>query len=285
MSPIANTDQFDAWNGDSGTRWVRDAARRDRIHQPVADAVLTAAGLHAGGHVLDLGCGCGATTLAAARLVAPTGTATGIDLSEPMLAVARRRMEGAGATNVAWIGGDAQTHPFDADSYDVAISRFGTMFFAEPTAAFANVATGLRAGGRLCLATWRPFDANAWLTIPGAVLARYAPARAPGPGPAAASPLMFSQSDPDAVTTMLADAGYTAVSLERLDVALTVGTDPDDALGYLADTAIGRAALAAIPEPDRPEALAAVRAALADHTTDQGVRLGAALWVVTAARR
>src|SRR6185503_14934164 len=88
MSPIANTDQFDAWNGDSGTRWVRDAARRDRIHQPVADAVLTAAGLHAGGHVLDLGCGCGATTLAAARLVAPTGTATGIDLSEPMLAVA-----------------------------------------------------------------------------------------------------------------------------------------------------------------------------------------------------
>jgi SAM-dependent methyltransferase len=133
-----NRDQFDAWNGDSGRRWVADADRRDRVLRPVADALLATASLVRGETVLDIGCGCGITTLAAGHAVAP-GTATGIDLSAPMLDVARQR---ASATDAAtFVQADAQTHRFDRATFDVAISRFGTMFFDEPGAAFAPSAS------------------------------------------------------------------------------------------------------------------------------------------------
>ena len=155
----ANQDQRDAWNGDSGQRWVADADHRDAIHAPVAEALIAAAHLTAGEDVLDIGCGCGATTLAAGRDATP-GTATGIDLSAPMLDIARHRADAADDATVSYLEADAQTHPFAPGAYDVAISRFGTMFFDDPVAAFANVAHGVRPGGRLCFATWQPLEAN-----------------------------------------------------------------------------------------------------------------------------
>ena len=138
MTEIANTDQYDAWNGDSGQHWVTDADRRDRILAPVADVLLAAAHLATGEGVVDIGCGCGATTLAAARAVGPTGAVYGIDLSEPMLDVAHRRADGSGLSNVTLVQGDAQTHRFPA-LFDVTISRFGTMFFADQITALANL--------------------------------------------------------------------------------------------------------------------------------------------------
>ncbi len=279
MNTIANTEQYDAWNGDSGQRWIQDPDRRDRVMAPIADELLAAAAFTGGKAVLDIGCGCGATTVAAAHAVGVDGAVTGIDLSEPMLDVARRRATAAGVDNVTFVQGDAQTHDLGTRRFDVAISRFGTMFFADPVAAFTNIAAALRPGGRICLATWQPLLANQWLTVPGAALLRYGsiPDAADDAGPG-----MFAQSEPDLVSQVLADAGYRDIGLHPVELTLTLGTDPDAAAEYLTDTGPGRAVLATIPEHDKPAALDTVRAALADHTDHTGVRLDAGIWLVTA---
>src|SRR5262249_30867109 len=146
MTEIANRDQFEAWNGDSGRRWVADPERRDRVIAEIGEILLGASRLVPGERVLDVGCGCGATTLAAARRVRPQGAAVGVDLSAPMLAVARDRARAEAAPNANFEQADAQTFAFDAAAFDVAISRFGTMFFADPTAAFLNIARALCIG-------------------------------------------------------------------------------------------------------------------------------------------
>jgi ubiquinone/menaquinone biosynthesis C-methylase UbiE len=280
MIDRANAEQHAAWNGDSGQRWVADAERRDRVLAPIAAVLLDAVGLRPGDSVLDIGCGCGATTLSAARAVAAGDDVVGIDLSEPMLEPARTRAAEQRVANVTFLAGDAQTHRLPADRFTVGMSRFGTMFFADPKAAFANIATALVAGGRLCLATWQPLAANDWLTIPGAALLRYGELPASELG----APGMFAQSDPEAVTTTLAGAGYTDVVLAAVTALLTLGHDPADATDYLANSGTGRAVLATIPADQQPAALDAVRAVLADHAGADGVHLDAAIWIVTATR-
>ena len=272
--------QHEAWNTDSGLRWARESDRRDRVLAPVAAALHAAAQLHTGERVLDVGCGCGATTLTAARSVAPDGTAAGIDVSVPMLDVARRRRDATGITNVTFITGDAQTHQF-TDPYDAVISRFGTMFFADQRAAFTNIASGLRSGGRLCLATWQRLAANEWLTIPRATLRRHGTVSAVDH----TAPGMFGQSDPDAVTGDLVDTGFVDVDLHAVDLVLTVGADLDDGTDYLANLGMVRSVLETVPDHARPAALDAIRTALVEHTDDAGVHLGAAIWIVTASRR
>jgi SAM-dependent methyltransferase len=274
-----NTDQHEAWNGESGRRWVLDAGRRDRVLAPVADAVLRSAGARPGERVLDVGCGCGVTTLAVADAVGDGGTATGIDLSQPMLDLARRRAHDAGRTNVELIEGDAQSHALPP-GVDLALSRFGTMFFADPTAAFTNIGGALRPGGRLCLATWQPLVANDWLTIPGTELLRYGTM----PEGGQAGPGMFAQSEPDIVRMVLTDAGFLGISLEPVNVDLPLGAHPDEATDYLADSGVGRAVLDTVPIGDRAAALEGVRTVLADHTDETGVHLGAAIWIITATK-
>ena len=144
---IANTAQAEQWNcGEDVAHWLRNQARYDRMNEPFAALILDAAALGPGGQVLDVGCGWGSTTLAAARLVAP-GQAVGIDLSGPMLARARTDAEAADLDNVTFQQGDAQVHPLGPARFDTVISRFGIMFFADPVAAFANVRSAARPGG------------------------------------------------------------------------------------------------------------------------------------------
>jgi ubiquinone/menaquinone biosynthesis C-methylase UbiE len=277
MTGIANQAAFEAWNGESGRRWALDPDRRDEFAGPVGDALLVAAGLRPGDDVLDVGCGCGATTLAAAVAVGATGTAHGVDLSEPMLDVARHRLAASTLTHVAFTRADAQAHHFDP-AHDVLISRFGTMFFDDPVAAFANLATSLRPGGRLCIATWQPLGANLWLTVPGAALLRYGTF----PDTRGIAPGMFAQSDPDVIRSTLERAGYRNVDVEQVAVTLRLGDDPQDATEHLAQMGTGRAILATIAEADRAEALAAVAATLQEHWSAEGVRLPAGILVTTA---
>jgi SAM-dependent methyltransferase len=275
-----NQAAYEAWNGESGHRWITDPDRRDRVMSGVADALLDAARLLPGEAVLDIGCGCGATTLAAARTVGPTGSVLGVDLSEPMLGVARQRLVEAELRNVTLLHVDAQTHDFDRRGGDIAISRFGTMFFDDSVAAFTNIASDLRPGGRLCIATWQPLIANDWLTIPGAALLGYGTlpeAAAPGPG-------MFAQSDPAAVTDVLTASGFTDVAIRAITVSLHLGDDPIEATAHIADTGVGRAVLATISAHDHPAALDAVRAALAEHLDADGVQLDGAILLTTATK-
>lgn len=275
-----NAPQSDAWNGESGLRWVARADERDAVLAPVADVVLRAAEPAPGSTVLDIGCGCGATTLAAAARVGAAGSVTGIDLSAPMLGLARQRADAADADSTTFLHADAQDHAFEPATFDLAISRFGTMFFADPTAAFTNIGAALRPGGRLCLATWQPIIANEWLMVPGAALLRHTdlPAATPeGPG-------MFAQSDPVVVTETLGGSGLTDVQLDPVEVTFTLGPI-DAALEYLADSGPGRLLLDSIPDGEpRQAALADVRSALTAHEHDGLVRLAGGIWMITAVR-
>jgi len=202
---IANTGQAEHWNTGPGVaHWVANQARYDRMHAPFTALILDAAALRPGGTVLDVGCGCGGTTLAAARLVAP-GQALGLDLSGPMLARARADAEAAGLGNAVFRQGDAQVEPLEPGRFDTVISRFGVMFFADPVAAFANISSATRAGGRLVFACWQPLAANQWMLVPGAALAEHLPPPAPAP---AGGPGMFAFADPDRLRPILAAAGW-----------------------------------------------------------------------------
>jgi len=282
MTSTANPAQSEAWNGENGRRWVASADQRDQILAPVADALFAAAGLTAGLRVLDIGCGCGVTTLRAAALVGGTGAATGIDLSGPMLDLAQQRAVLSAAANTSFVQGDGQTHTFDPASVDVIIGRFGTMFFSDPIGAFTNIGTALRPGGRLVLATWQPLAANEWLIVPGAALLNHTAMRAAasddGPG-------MFAQSDPETVTSTLRAAGFVDIALEATEVTFTIGQTLDEAVEYLADSGPGRVLLETIPEgPARDAALADVSAALVNHHGASGVQLRGGIWLITATR-
>jgi SAM-dependent methyltransferase len=276
MIEVANPEQYEAWNGDSGRRWVAGADRRDLVLAPVAEALLAAAGPRVGEAVLDVGCGCGATTLASARAVTGAGHATGVDLSAPMLEVARERARQAGLENTTFRQLDVQTGALA--SADLVVSRFGTMFFSDPQLAFSHLRRALAGNGRMCLATWQPLAENEWLTVPGAALLAFATVPAgddTGPG-------MFSQAEPDAVRATLHAAGFTQVDLDAVTVPLPLGRTVDDAVDHLVDSGPGRAVLATITEEHRPAALDAVRSVLAERATGDGVELGGAIWIVRA---
>jgi SAM-dependent methyltransferase len=276
----ANADQYAAWNGENGLLWVASADQRDQVLAPVADALLAAAAPLPAMHVLDIGCGCGVTSLRVAGDVRDAGSVTGVDISEPMLGVARERAAATGTTNVSFVQADAQTYSFEPASFDLVISRFGTMFFSDLVAAFTNIAPALDGDGRLCIATWQPFAANEWLHAPIEVLLRHT-----DPLPPVEGPSMFAQSDPDAVTSTLHAAGFDSVTIDPVDLALPLGDSVDDALGYLVDTGVVRTLLGSIPEGDaRDAAWTDVRASLDSHRNDSGVTLGAAILVITATR-
>jgi SAM-dependent methyltransferase len=272
-----NQPQRDTWNGDSGHRRVADADRRDAVLAPVADTLLAATRIQPGESILDLGCGCGATTITAATHAGPVGIAHGIDLSEPMLAVARQRARDAGLTTITFTQADAQTHQFAGAAPDVVISRFGTMFFDDAVAAFTNIGRAVGPRGRLFIATWQPLGINDWPTVPGAALLPYRSLPDSQPG----APGMFAQADPDLLRSTLTRAGWTAVDSRAITVTLRLGDDPTDGTDYLADSGVGRAVLDTIPATDKPAALQAVTDALAPHTTNNGVYLDAAIWITT----
>ena len=169
---VPNADQREQWARE-GAQWVAEADRYDTMFQPFGEAVLAAASLAPGERVADVGSGNGALTIEAARRVGPTGMALGIDISTPMLDLARRRATQAGTGNVKFVEADAQVHPFGGGSLDAILSRFGVMFFDDPQAAFANLAGALRPGGRLAFACWQDLFQNEWMLVPGAAAAQY----------------------------------------------------------------------------------------------------------------
>ena len=164
---VPNREQAEHWNSAEGAgRWIAHQDRHDRMLEPFLDMILGKAGIGSGDRVLDVGCGCGATTRAAAILARP-GQVTGVDLAAAMLARASAAAQAARLSNTSFIEGDAQVHPFQPASFDVIISRFGLMFFDDPVAAFTNLRRAARPGGRLAFACWQPMTANEWLLVPG----------------------------------------------------------------------------------------------------------------------
>ncbi len=273
-------DQVDYWNGIGGAHWVDEQARTDIVLAPVSRAVIGHAGIRAGDAVLDVGCGCGSAALELAGLVGASGRVVGLDVSGPMLARARERA--AGLANVEFIQADAATRDFAAPFADVLFSRFGVMFFGDPTAAFANLKRALKPGGRLVFACWRTFDENPWMQVPLYAAYAHVP-RLPRPGPEDPGPFAFA--DPARVTRILTGAGFAAPRFTSVDVALDIaaGRGLDEAVAQA--TAIGAASRALQDQPAaaRTAATAAIREALAAYLKGDSVTLAGAIWLVDAA--
>jgi len=273
----ANAEQAAAWAGEGG-HW---AAHDDRYNASVAAhtaRLLAAAAVAPGDRVLDVGCGCGDTTRQAARLAGPAGRALGVDLSAAMVARARLRAREAGLATVEHQQADAQVHPFGTGSFDVAISRFGATYFADPVAAFANLAGAVRPGGRLALLAWQAIERNRWVTALHDALA--AGRMLPPPSPLAPSPFAFA--DPARAAAVLAEAGFTAVAVAAVDDPVHLGADADDAYAFVSGIGLTRGLLGGLEPTRAAAALAALRTALGAAATPGGVRLGSAAWLVTA---
>jgi SAM-dependent methyltransferase len=243
-----------------------------RRYHPV---FLDACRVEPGDVVLDIGCGAGRSTLDLAR-AAGRGSALGVDLSVPALATARARAGRENAGNVAFQRADVQRHPFPAGHFDLAISRFGTMFFDDPLEAFTNIARCLRPAGRLVMLVWQAAEHQEWVT------AIHRGLGADASGMADASP--FSLADPDTVRGLLDAAGFTGVGLADLREPLYYGQDTDSAYDAVLTLRMATDLLAGRTEADRRDALARLRAELARYETDDGVWFDSRAWLVTARR-
>ncbi|GGY58287.1 methyltransferase [Streptomyces omiyaensis] len=280
MTVIANTAQEQAWNGPEGAHWARHQDRWNAVNDGFNAPLLDAARIGGSHRTLDIGCGAGRTTRLAA-LRAPLGHALGLDLSGPMLSEARARAAADGVRNVAFTRGDAQTHPLGAGAFDAAISRYGAMFFADPEAAFGNIARALRPGGRLALVCPSAPGLNGWVTAMTSlrgILPVGDFARTGEPG-------MFSLAEPARVRAVLAAAGFTAIALDETRAHGTWGRDAADAADFLLATGPGRHLTERADAPARTRARAALTDHLRAHERPDGtVALLSTAWLVTAER-
>jgi len=275
----ANAEQTAFWNAEAGESWARLQDRLDRQLQPLGRRVMAALGLASAERVIDIGCGCGQTSLELAQAVGPRGSVLGIDVSAPMLAVARGRAPPPGSAPVRFIEADAQVFDFQQAVADAVFSRFGVMFFADPIAAFANIRAALRPGGRLAFVCWRDVALNPFMTLPFAAAAPFLPEPPAPADPLAPGPFAFA--DGERLRAILAGAGFADIALIPHDQAIGPGNLEETTQVALNIGPLGRALR---ETPGRTQAVReAVRAALAPHVTADGVLLASASWIVTAA--
>jgi SAM-dependent methyltransferase len=277
---IDNATQIEFWNGETGRNWVTQDALMEAMLQPLGEYVMDTLAPQPGEHVLDIGCGCGHTSLSLAGRVGAEGSVTGVDISAPMLAVASHFA--AERSSIHFVEADAQTHAFEPECYDMVFSRFGVMFFEDPVAAFTNIRSALRASGRLAFCCWQPRAVNPFMTVPAMAALELLPAppevppRTPGP---------FAFEEADYVTAVLINSGFESVAVTPLQQPLTFGRGLS--LTNIVERLVQIGPIAQMVR-DAPEDLQQpVRDKVADavkpfYSEDTGMTLDGQFWQVTA---
>jgi SAM-dependent methyltransferase len=228
--------------------------------------------------VLDVGCGCGATSVDLAIAVRPQGTVLGLDVSEPMLARARERSKAFG--HARFVAADAATYAFDAaHPFDLLFSRFGVMFFREPEKAFTHLRSALTQHGRLTFVCWRARAENPWMTVPLEAATTVVPA---GPPPNPEDPGPFAFANPDRVKRILTAAGFKQIQIDPFDQPLSLGKTLDDAVTFGVEAGPTARLLEEANASQQPHVRQAIREALGPHLKADGVTLASAVWIVTA---
>lgn len=235
----------------------------------------TVAGVRMRDRVLDIGCGAGQTTREAA-LAAIEGSAVGVDTSAEMLEIARQRCAEAGLRNVGFELGDAQSHNFPAAGFDLCISRFGVMFFADPPTAFANIARAMRPLGRLAWMVWQSQERNEWSSAIRHALA-------PGSSISEKAGKAFSLGNPTIATELLSTAGFTSINFIEVQEPVFYGPNVDAAVDALGSLYMVKDTLARTDEaPAGP--LQRLRDVLEGHMSCEGVLFDSRAWIITADR-
>ncbi len=266
----ANAEQIQYWNGVAGQKWVTAQDRLDSMLQPFTDRLMAEAAVKPGERVLDIGCGCGATTVALAQAGAK---ATGLDVSEPMLARARDRAPG-----IPFLASDAATHAFGGD-HDALFSRFGVMFFSDPDNAFLNMRKALKPGGRVVFACWRDWRENEWVRVP---VSAVRPVMPPQPQLGPEDPGPFSFADLARVRRILTHAGFDRITIQPFDTPMVLGATIADATAHVSEIGPVSRMLTDAPADLRDKALAALGLAMQPYAGRSPVTMGGAVWIVSA---
>lgn len=274
-----NADQIAYWNGEAGQRWTDRQSVQDVVLAPVTEQLIARIAAQPGQRILDVGCGTGAIAIELARRVAPSGRVLGIDISTPMLERARQLTPKELPADYALA--DATVHPFEAGSFDLLVSRFGVMFFADPVLSFRNLRTALRPDGRLVFACWRGPRENGWMMAPLMAVYKHVP-KLPPQGPDDPGPFAFA--DEARVTRILGEAGFADVAMEACPLSFDVAAGRGLEAAVQSALEIGPAHRALEGQP--PEVVAAatqsIREALTPFARGPSVWLPGAMWIVTA---
>jgi SAM-dependent methyltransferase len=272
-----NRAQIDYWNGPLGEKWAKYQAEMDRTLADSAEAALALAAAQPGERVLDIGCGAGGTTLLLAESVGSSGAATGVDVSQPMLKLARTRTE---AKNVHFLEADAAVFPFRPE-FDLIFSRFGVMFFADPSAAFTNIHKGADGATRLALICWRAVAENEWASLPYKIAKPFLPEQ---PVADPNSPGPFALADAGRLHGILESAGFSEIQIEPFQGFMNLGHAPDRA-AFQSTNLMGPTARALrnVDDATRARVMDAISEELAKtHDSGKEIRLGTACWLVSA---
>jgi SAM-dependent methyltransferase len=271
-----DNEQAALWNGRAGRAWIDGQATLDRMFSAFEDLLADTVRNASARRVLDVGCGTGGTTLAAARAAGAQGECLGVDISQPMIAVARGRAEREGST-ARFVAADVQTHAFEPARFDLVISRFGVMFFDDPVAAFTNLRRAASAGAPLQVIAWRSPAENPYMTTAeraAAPLLPDMPVRAPG------APGQFAFADRHRVASILQESGWTGIDIQPIDVDCAF--PEKDLVGYFTRLGAVGQVLQDMDEATRRQVIGTVRAAFDPFVHGDEVRFTAACWMIGA---
>lgn len=279
----ANSEQIDYWNGEGGRRWAEQNTTLESVLHHVGEAALDAATPAAGEWALDIGCGCGNQTLGLARRIGPAGRVLGVDVSAPMLAIAREQTSSTSGDHAAieFLQADASSHAFEPGRYDLLFSRFGVMFFEDPGSAFRNLRRALKSDGRLAFCCWRALAENDFMKVPIAAALEHVPAPEPPP-PDAPGPFAFA--DAERVRAILEEAGFQDIRIEAAErpMRLAEGLSMEESASRLLALGPVSRLLTEESEETRERVHQSVVRALLPYSDPEGVTFSGRFWLVRA---
>jgi SAM-dependent methyltransferase len=275
MTGTSNAEQIEFWNGRAGEKWVSLQDAMDRNMNSIMDALMPFAAAQSGERVLDIGCGCGSTTLALAKSVTSEGMVIGIDVSAPMLELARARVA-AGNAAVEFIEADASTRSFEP-AFDLVFSRFGVMFFADPIGAFRNIRAALKPGGRVVFVCWRAMAENPWAFVPLEAARELLPPQPPA-DPHAPGPFAFAERA--RLESILRNAGFRDIEIEAFDGPMNIGQTIKDASAMMLEIGPLSRAAAELDDDTKARIRVLVAEVITKFATPTGVTPPGASWLV-----